>query len=566
MNVTPVPTDIVTILKDKIFEIPAYQREYSWSREQVSDLFYDIQEADSTGHYIGALLFFKKSNGIATEIVDGQQRITTFFLLISSILEKLKGTDLEKAKTELTSLLFKTKPNDLSDNIDKSTLRLTLGKRDKVLFEKIIRRAKLENYSDRRRKSHKGLLAAIDFFDDVISNIVNRKGHDGLKEFAEKVIGSKFIVMTATQQSDKLLLFKTINARGVELTQGDLIKNELCSNVKECDAYDLIEQWNEMRTNIENASGKFDLFLFHYINSLDSAQMLRQTLDEKRGKKNWSKKNYPPVSEKLVFDVYCQLLGRDGADKLMDGLYVSCKKYITFLNPCSSMKSLKGLKAMAITKCFPLLLNASRKLDDNGFELLAKNINALSFRHSILRNDPKELEKFFYMTADELTNKDMLPACIEAISSHPNFKNDDAFKREFTTASPKSAVSKMILDRVASTHGESVDWAAKDVHIEHIMPQKPTHSGSQWEELFAQDNEKYKDFLNRLGNLTILQDKLNYKARNHDFTKKKKWYGDSRLKITQSLTEHPTWSYESINERQEWLYEQSKSIWESTSS
>lgn len=185
-----------------------------------------------------------------------------------------------------------------------------------------------------------------------------------------------------------------------------------------------------------------------------------------------------------------------------------------------------------------------------------KKLSACS--RSILRKDPKELERFYFQLSELITDDTEVDGIISKIKEHPNFKEEDKFKSEFVTASPKSSVSKMILDRIARKHSESVDWTNKDVHIEHIMPQKPS---GEWKVMFDLDEFEYKDYLNRLGNLTILQDKKNIRARNKDFKEKKEYYKESRVTLTKNLVDYSQWGYNEILKRQEYLYEQSKDIW-----
>ncbi|MBP7541790.1 MAG: HNH endonuclease, partial [Saprospiraceae bacterium] len=75
------------------------------------------------------------------------------------------------------------------------------------------------------------------------------------------------------------------------------------------------------------------------------------------------------------------------------------------------------------------------------------------------------------------------------------------------------------------------------------------------------DSIEYNDYLNRIGNLTILQDKKNIKARNKDFSGKKPFYSNSRLRITLSLIDYETWNYSTISKRQEDLFEIVREIW-----
>jgi hypothetical protein len=558
MKVSQEPIKISDILKDKTFNVPLYQREYSWNLEQVSDLYYDISDSEEDGHFLGSLLLFQTDNLKKMEIVDGQQRMTTLFLLLFSILKSLNGSDKTKAIERINSLLFVIDPNDLSNDISSSEPRLETGKRDKYLFKSIIRNEDFNAHRDGRKRSHKNLTNTLEFFDQKISEIIKDQGLIGLTKFAEKVIKSEFIVMTAEKQSDKLLLFKTINARGLELTQGDLIKNELCHKIMPHELDEAIDYWDEIRSRIEKNNGNLDLFLFHYLNSIDECQGLRQQLDKKRGVEKWEKKNYPPAPEKYVFEIYGILISTVGPQKFIEDLLTASNNYTGFINPVNSKIYLNSLKAMGVNKCFPLLLTSIRKLNGDNFEKVCKAVDSLTFRHSVLRKDPKELERFYYQIAELITGDSDIENIINRIKEHQNFREEDKFKAEFIISSLKGSVAKMILDRITRKHSESVDWSNKDVHIEHIMPQKPM---GEWKILYDKDEFEYKDYLNRLGNLTILQDKKNIRARNKDFMDKKEYYKESRLSITKNLVDYSKWDYNNIVDRQEYLYEQSKDLW-----
>lgn len=557
MRVSQEPLKIADILKDKKFTVPLYQREYSWTLEQVSDLFYDIIESEEEGHFLGSLLLYQSESG-KMEIVDGQQRLTTLFLLMFSILKRLEGTEETEAVHKLNSLLFVRDPYAMTKNVVGSEPRLETSKRDKYLFKKIIRNEDFSSYQDGKRKSHKNLANTLEFFSQRVLEIERMHGLVGLTDFAKKVIVSEFIVMTAERQADKLLLFKTINARGLELTQGDLIKNELCHNISSIELEEAIDAWDEMRSKIEKNGGDLDVFLFHFINSIDESQLLRQELDRRRGLEKWEKKNYPPVPEKYIFEVYSELISKYGYQKFIEDLLNASSNYILFINPPNDNVYLSSLKAMGVNKCFPLLLTCVKKLNGDNFSRISRALDSLTFRHSILRKDPKELEKFYYQIGELITGDEEIEIAITKFREHPNFKDEDRFKSEFVLSSLKPNVSRMILDRIVRSQAERVDWSSKDVHIEHIMPQKPA---GEWEILFDTDEFEYKDYLNRLGNLTILQGKKNIRAQNKDFSEKKVFYSESRISITNNLVKFDKWDYNTILERQEELYEIAKGFW-----
>lgn len=336
MKVSQEPIKLANLLESMILKVPLNQREYSWTLDEVSDLYYDLIESEldntSAGHFLGALLLYRPENKRYSEVFDGQQRLTTLFLFLYTILNELKASNKNKAIQKLMSLLFIIDPNDLSDDINSSEPRLEIAKRDKKLFKSIIKGENYEVHKDGRKKSHRNLTNALEFFKNHVTEIHKNEGLDALVELTSKIIKCEFIVMTAEKEADLLLLFKTINARGRELTQADMIKNELCHHIDDDDVYDFIDQWDEIRTELEKNSGDLDTFLFHYINSIDESQELRQVKDKKRGITNWKKNNYPPVPEKLVFDIYCDYIKSVGAQKFIDNLKLAVQHYVLLIS------------------------------------------------------------------------------------------------------------------------------------------------------------------------------------------------------------------------------------------
>lgn len=562
MKVTQEPISLEKVLSGLNFEIPLYQREYSWELEQIADLFYDIESStNGEGYFLGSILLYNKDESKKLmEVIDGQQRLTTLFLILYSVKKSISGSEYTKAIEKINDLLYlRNKSLLISDTSEEP--RLTTGKRDKKLFRAILRGEKIETHTNGKLKSHKLIINALENFIDVkISKLKEEKGLQGIVEFVDKLIAAEFIVMTAEQKSDKILLFKTLNARGVELSQSDLIKNELCNHVKGgITPDDAVDLWDEMREILEKVKANVDTFLFYFINAQTDSSNIRRNIEEKRNIKS-IKDSYPPVPEKYVFDVYDEKLKQiTDTESFLNQLKKSAQFYAEFYNPNQDKVYLFSIKALNISKCYPLLLRGKDVLNDKNFDRLCQAIECISFRHYIIRLDPKELEIFYYSILPKLNSDNDINTIIEEIKQHQTMKLVDKFRNEFIYASPKGNISKMILSRIVAHQQESIDTNKGDAWLEHIMPQKPK---GEWSKLKENDAELYDFSINRLGNLTLLKNKLNVGASNKDFkVKNEEYYKKSRLTITTELDSYNEWDFNSIDKRQEKLYETAKIIW-----
>ena len=414
MKVTQSPISLQDLLIEySVFKVPRYQREYSWDNQQFSDLFYDITYSDEDyGHFFGSILIYCDSEKKATaEIIDGQQRLTTFFLLLKAIkdvlteyqttttkIEKRVKIAIEDALREIDTRIFST-PKKINIKNSSSTPRLVTGKRDKELFSEIIKDRGPQNNKGISLASHQKMIKASQFyFKKHLKEILQHEKIEGVIEFLNKVFASHFIVMTAENNADKILLFKTLNARGLELAQSDLIKNEICNAVEENEIDNIIDIWDDIKSIIEKAKGDIDAFLFHYLNSHKDSKKIRKEIE--LSKNNSKKLSYsPPIPEKCVFEAFEYLLkNSNDTNELINEIKERAEEYVGFINPDNktlSFKSLIGIKTLNITKCYPLLIAGKIVFNDKDFAKLAQSIEIISFKHSILKEDPKELEKLY---------------------------------------------------------------------------------------------------------------------------------------------------------------------------
>jgi uncharacterized protein with ParB-like and HNH nuclease domain len=575
MTVTSQPKQLFdSEIKDCVFEVPIYQREYSWELTQVSDLLIDIENCGDEGHFLGSLLLYKPDDSNFRELIDGQQRLTTLFLILFAIRKCItvndwaSNDDKRNAVSDIEQFLFQRKKSyTQKDNSNEP--RLISNNRDKLLFREIIKGDAFTSKKKLQKKSHKLMLSALDSIEVKLNETDTE-----LLSLLEKITKCTFIIMTAERREDQKLLFKTLNSRGVTLSESDLVKNELCAKTTQTGGddkkiNDVVRLWDEMRDNLERNKSNIDLYLFHYINSIPTAQELRLQIDPRANKKRKSDEiinYYPPITEKLVFDGYERLIKETtSAMDFTTELNLAADLYIDISNPKDNTEkgwlSLQSLKDLNVTKCYPLLLRAKYMLRDKEFEKLAKAIEVISFRHSVIKGEPKDLENLYYNMLSDLSKKIEVDELINQIKNHPTIKNESQFEKAFLDYSPKETIGKLIIKRIIRDidKQEDVDYSKKATWFEHIMPQSPK---GEWLKFYNIDADEYETYVNAIGNLTFLRDVINIGASNENFNiKKEKFYVHSVITQTLQILEYDNWNYKTIRERQAKLYPSVAKIW-----
>jgi uncharacterized protein with ParB-like and HNH nuclease domain len=256
------------------YEIPKFQRDYTWESEHWDDLWMDIKmltAKEELEHYMGYLVL-QTSDNKNFSIIDGQQRLTTMSLLILSVLKSLddlikEGTESENNKKRKETLLNsyigyidpvtlisnnKLKLNRNSDEYYRMNLVLLkdLPVRNTNTSEKHMRECFLWYY-ERVRKEFKTGEELAGFVDGIVDKLF-------------------FTVIKVTDQLNAFKVFETLNARGVQLSSSDLLKNYLFSVVDETKPHQsVIDELENIWSSIIGKLGnyKFEDYLRYYWNS-----------------------------------------------------------------------------------------------------------------------------------------------------------------------------------------------------------------------------------------------------------------------------------------------------------
>lgn len=534
---SPVPNSLDQILRSKGYIVPIYQRPFSWTEDEASELWYDI-ERNKPPYFLGIIVLQKTEDNRTFTVVDGQQRLATLLLLLRSAVETL-GIDDDLGKELQRNYINQKKWGE-----QEAKFTLMLNERDKYNFSTLLddnttylppQISPKEKKGRKRSASPAKLKSVKDFFLEKMGSLMNEKGKMGLISFIQKqVLTLTFIEVQVENDSDVFTFFETLNAKGMDLTVADMLKNRVCNVSGE--PYSAANRIDEISDLV--SAGKMNSFLLHYCSALSTEES--------------------PPTKKSLMSWYKDTI-EDEKDNFLVSLKDYANTYSLFLDPKKNKSSelkdvLTYLKILGATRCYPLLLVGNKFLTPKEFLKLCKAVELLTFRHStIAGRDAKTLEDEYYKLSRYIKNKKDANAALERLSELTKKISDVLFETAFKEYEPaNNQVAKYVLlkiDNLLNKGSIKLDW--DDVTLEHILA-----GGAEWE---GRDS-----LVERLGNMTLLSGTLNKSVGNRDFkTKKKEYKNENRVKLTQELVDYEDFTKETILERQENLAKLASGIWRS---
>ncbi|GHS02170.1 hypothetical protein VN1281_13090 [Helicobacter pylori] len=523
--------------------IPIYQRLYSWEKEQCKQLWDDIIKIGGNdkmdGHFIGSILYVL--DGIthsdnALLIIDGQQRLTTITLLLIALRNHLS----DKRKEIEDHYLIN------SDKGDDKKFRLILSESDKDTLLYLIDK-------DRRKPSELSLKIVENFelFEEWI------RKNTGKLETIFKGLEKLTIVWIALtkKEDDPQLIFESMNSKGMELTQTDLIRNYIVMET-EAEKQEVFynKHWRAMEEEFKQNKKLFDRFVRHY-------------LTIKTGK-------IPNINRVYVaFKDYQQKEGIE-IEALLQDLQKYCRYFcqIKFKKEADKdlKKALDFLVDLDMDVVYPLLLELYSDYSDgvlskDDFRRSIALIESYICRRAVCGFNTNVLNKVFpsftkHIQKDEYFES--LKAHFGSLTKEQRFPNDDEFRnsfimRDFYKKFKKK--TKCFLERLEYFDTEEpVD--TEKCTIEHIMPQTLE---DEWKRDLGENfQEIHNKYLHTIGNLTLTG--YNQKYRNKSFQEKRgmeKGFKQSRLMLNESLKNLESFGEEEIKKRANDLADSALEIW-----
>ena len=546
------------------YRIPPFQRDYSWAVDEWDDLWQDIlalfEEDGEPSHYMGYLVL-QSSNNKQFDVIDGQQRLTTISILILAslgYLQDLINDDNDPDKNQQrkdnlrSSYIGYVDPVSL---IAKSKLRL--NRHNDRFYQTYL--VPLEQIPQRNLNSSEHLLRkAFIWFKDKIKTHT-KEGSEAIGErvaqFVDSIVDKLFFtVITVTDELNAFKVFETLNARGVRLSATDLLKNYLFSVVSATDAHEqelhaLEERWQRIVGTLGSES--FPEFLRAYWNSRN--KIVRKSDLFKTIRKNISSSE----------EVFLLIRNLDQASSI----------YAALRNPSDSLWNnkercvLQNLQMFNVRQPLALLLQVFEKFNEkhrDGVYQVLKAIEVLSFRYHVICNKQShDLEGLYNAIAcrihsDELSNATNILENLKAIyPENIEFKAALREKELCTTFARNKKIVRYILFKLEKFISKAdYDFESAQYTIEHILPENPSENWISFQE------ENIDKFIFRLGNMTLLEARLNREIGNSEYSKKIAKYAQSCFKQTQAIAEHyDEWNEAKVQSRQKQMADKACQIW-----
>ncbi len=536
------------------FVIPIYQRLYSWGKEHCKQLWDDIIKTGGNdqieGHFIGSIVFVHDgiyaTNYNELLIIDGQQRLTTITLLFIALRDHLNDEDefLEKFSCQKIQNRYLINSDEKGDK----KFKLFLSEPDRDTLLSLIDK-------DRRKPSKPSakIVENFELFEKWISENTDKL------ETIFKGLKKLMIVWIALEKGkdDPQLIFESMNSKGIELTQADLIRNYIImeTEVEEKQKNFYNGYWRAMEEDFKQNEKLFDRFVKHY-------------LTIKTGKIPIEKRVYG------AFKDYQQKEGIEIEDLLKD-LQKYCGYFcqITFKKEADKdlNKALSFLVDLKMDVIYPLLLELYSDYSDGvlskqDFIPIIYLTESYLCRRAVCGLGSNGLNKFFPSFTKKIDKKQYLKSVEKRFGSltvGQRFPNDFEFKDSFITKElydkKKPWKTKNFLERLENFNTkEPVD--TEKCNIEHIMPQT---LNLEWErdlgENFKAIHEKY---LHTIGNLTLTG--YNSEYRNNSFQEKRDMengFKQSPLRLNQSLKNLESFGEKEIEKRANDLADWALKIW-----
>lgn len=542
------------------YNIPSYQRPYSWTIQEAGILFDDLydfykNEDKEENYFLGSIVLIKRDDDPKSDVIDGQQRLTTLTILLAVIAHSLSDSDdRDEFKNYINEKGIK------SQGI-KPKPRLKIRERDNNFFKSYIQELKIDELTSLKPASQDTEAKA-----DIIRNaqILQQKIKDtfdnetDIFDFGSFLVQRCYLVVVSTpSQQSAFRIFSVMNSRGMNLLATDIIKSDVIGKINEDNRDDYTDKWEEIETQL----GRDDFNdLFGHIRMIKMKSKAKKSLQEEFYKYVLTDINNDTAIEFIdnVLEPYS-----DAYNIIRKAIYTStenAEKVNNILKWLNRIDNSDWLPPAMVFYCNhktepDILLTFFEKL-----ERLASYMRMTSFDIN------HRIERYARLISDLQDENDdsIYGESIELSASEQN-----EFISELNSDIYKMTGAKrnyLILRLDAFLSDGAASYKSNVLSIEHVLPQTVS-PGSEWDKTWADvDDRSY--WLNKIGNLIPLTKRHNSKAQNYDFkTKKEKYFKNTDAGVTSyalatDVLNYDEWTADIVKARQKKLIDAYKKGWD----
>ena len=529
--------------KSKPFVIPEYQRPYAWTEEQVETLFEDLWEFTTisggaereSSYFLGSVVSYENENG-EQEIIDGQQRITSLFLLLRAIYTKLVATPESERTAEANNFIGKIEPtiwrtDKLTGTVNFKNILLTsrvVNNEGNEILRAILESGKTdENAKDNYSRNYR-----------YFQKLFDRHSTENplmIYQFIYAVLNQAILLpITADTQDTALTIFSTLNDRGLPLSDADIFKAKIYNQLEVEAKKAFIERWKDLDEQATDANESIQQ-LFYY------NMFYYRALDQD------TNTTTPGVRKYYAANKFERLYKKE----LLDTLFIILNLW-KVINKGEEIEGEAWSKNNKIKQTLDILTSYP-----NEFWKYPVVIYYVCYRNE--ENFETRFARFLNKLLMELMTKYLMMPTINAVkpdilklnsaivaSNIPifEFKTVDVTQLEPYIHNPNRNAVRMLLKTLAYEHQD--DLLPTKWEIEHIFPQK-------WQTNYfpKESDSTIKEKIEHIGNKLPFEKKLNIVAGNGYFSEKKKEYTLSKIAITNTMgtSEVMDWDLDSIMKR-----------------
>jgi len=550
MKIESEDIDIESLLSGRYFKIPRFQRPYSWDDENIQDLWNDVVTARGEDYFIGSMVVYKAGKS-EYSVVDGQQRLTTITVLLCI----LRDAFAELGDKDLAAGIHQLIERPNRDNRNEFVLKtetsfpffqehiLKFGDPELVDMAEMTEEVALKRAHINLGRKVRSTMDAVDGDASVPEGDRYLAKVSKLKSIRDAVFNLKVIFVKLENEDDAYLIFETLNTRGKDLAVTDLVKNHFAKLLKGKSTVDAVKiKWNSVLGMIHESSADItsDAFIYHFWASRHEAQPL--------------KKLYPVLKKKI---------DSKNAKQYLDALVEDSKYYRSIhepsfgweVNELRIARSLRAIQLFKLVQPTPAILSLVRAYRQKKIRLgkLAEALDAIEKFHFAftavtssrssggISGMYSAFARRLFACTDSNSAALEISALVDKLRDRrPSIDEFVVAFREigFTKNNTKQkGLVRYILQGFAEHEQFRFSVDRDELTIEHVAPQALIGTGEWNDEVVGQ-----------LGNLFLLDPKMNGRLDNKSFQDKMALLAEAKCSLPKSIDAIAAWTPEAVRE------------------